>query len=107
MVILKQNFIDQFDAKLIIEPGSIKRDKPIANGTFGAVYRAFWTPEGKPPIVVALKTVRDMKVVQQKDDARLNLMKKEGLCMRKLAHKNVIDFMVSLHTAFFYPGPHC
>ena len=45
-----------------------------------------------------------MKVVQQKDDARLNLMKKEGLCMRKLAHKNVIDFMVSLHTAFFLSG---
>jgi len=48
-----------------------------------------------------VKTVKDIKTKKHKDDARLTLMKKEGLSMRKLKHKNVISLKVTLHFVIF------
>ena len=70
-------------------------NRPIASGEFGAVYRAQLSKDDGGVAFVAVKTVKDIKTKKHKDDARLTLMKKEGLSMRKLKHKNVMSLKVT------------
>jgi serine/threonine protein kinase len=70
-----QRLLSSYDSRLIIESEKFTNVEAIAQGSFGAVYRAHYQDTNRQ-VLVAIKTVKEVKVQQDKNSARLALLQK-------------------------------